>query len=135
MAPQVLEVLGKLTVPVGNVGSIKKVVVADILDGLGQESLLGLETEVDPGLTHYLAWFFLQMRCLELAAQFPVLVHAVQPVGEPTGTDFKKGQAQLGEAHRHPLENYAGEVQEDADRECVGVHLGKGSERARADLG
>jgi hypothetical protein len=56
------------------------------------------------------------MRRLELAAEFPVLVHAVQPVREPAGTDFKKGQAQLGEAHRHPLENYAGEVQEGKNR-------------------
>ena len=45
MIPQVLEVLGKLTVPVRNIGSVEKVVVADILDGLGQESLLGLETK------------------------------------------------------------------------------------------
>ena len=75
------------------------------------------------------------MRRLELAAQFPVLVHAVQPVREPAGADFKKSQAQLREAHRHPLKNDAGEVQEDADRECVAVHLGESSERARADLG
>jgi hypothetical protein len=75
------------------------------------------------------------MRRLELAAQFPVLVHAVQPIREPAGADFKKGQTQLGKAHRDSLKNNAGEVQEDADRECVGVHLGEGSERARADLG
>jgi hypothetical protein len=35
MIPQVLEVLGKLAVPVGNVGSVEKVIVADVLDGLG----------------------------------------------------------------------------------------------------
>jgi hypothetical protein len=58
MIPQVLEVLGKLAVPVRNIGSVEKVVVGDILDGLGQESFLGLKTEIDPGLTHYLAWFF-----------------------------------------------------------------------------
>jgi hypothetical protein len=35
MIPQVLQVLGKLTVPVRNVRSVEKMVVADILDGLG----------------------------------------------------------------------------------------------------
>ena len=59
MIPQVLEVLGKLAVPVRNIGSVEKVVVADILDRLGQEPLLGLETKIDPGLAHYLAGFFL----------------------------------------------------------------------------
>jgi hypothetical protein len=41
MIPQGLEVLGKLTVPVGNVGSVEKVIVADILDGPGRESVAG----------------------------------------------------------------------------------------------
>src|SRR5262245_2173623 len=90
MIPQILEVLGKLAVPVRNIGSIEKMVIADILDGLGQESLLGLETKIDRGLTHDLAGFFLQVRRLELAAEFPVLVHAVQPVGKPAGADFKE---------------------------------------------
>jgi hypothetical protein len=58
MIPQVFEIFGELAVPVRNIGSVEKVVVADILDGLRQESLLGLETEVDPGLTHDLAGFF-----------------------------------------------------------------------------
>src|SRR5215831_3507110 len=75
------------------------------------------------------------MRCFELPAQFPVLVHTVQPVREPAGADFKKCQAQLGEAHRNSLENYAGEMQEDADRERVAVHLGERSKRAGANLG
>src|ERR671923_160007 len=65
------------------------------------------------------------MRRLEFAAEFPVLVHAVEPVREPASADFKKGQAQLGKAHRNTLENHAGEVQEDADGESVAVHLGK----------
>ena len=43
MIPQVLEVFGKLTVPVGNVGSVQDVIVADILDRLGQELFLSLE--------------------------------------------------------------------------------------------
>src|SRR5262245_64174279 len=47
MIPQVLEVFGKLTVPVGNIGGVEKVVVADILDGLRQESLVGFETKID----------------------------------------------------------------------------------------
>src|SRR5262245_5311380 len=64
-----------------------------------------------------------------------MLVHAVQPVREPAGADFKKGQAELGEADRHPLENDAGEMQKDADREGIAVHLGEGPEGARADLG
>ena len=59
MIPQVLEVFGKLTVPVGNVGSVEEVIVADIVDGLGQESFLGFETEVDRRLAHDLAGFFL----------------------------------------------------------------------------
>jgi hypothetical protein len=59
MIPQILEVLGKLTVPVRNIGSVEKVIVANILNGLGQESLLGLKTKVDPRLTHHVAGVFL----------------------------------------------------------------------------
>jgi len=41
MIPQVIETLmGKLAVPVGNVGGVEKMVVADVLNGLGQEPLL-----------------------------------------------------------------------------------------------
>src|SRR5262245_59605844 len=135
MIPQVLEVLGKLAVPVRNIGGVEKVVVADVLDGLRQESFFGLETEINRGLTHHLAGFFLEVRRLELAAELPMFVHAVEPVREPAGTDFKKGQAEFGEAHRHALKNHAGEMQKDADRKGVAVHLGESPERARADLG
>jgi hypothetical protein len=47
MIPQVLEVLGKLTFPVRNIRSVEKVVVADIFDGLRQQSLLCLQTKID----------------------------------------------------------------------------------------
>src|SRR5215510_2309388 len=59
MIPQVLEVLGKLAVPVRNIGGVEKVIVADMLDGLGQESLLGLETKINRRLTYHLAGFLL----------------------------------------------------------------------------
>src|SRR5215510_5666468 len=57
MIPYVLEVFGKLAVPVRNIGSVEKVVVADILNSLGQESLLGFETKIDRRLAHHLAGF------------------------------------------------------------------------------
>src|SRR5204862_3997517 len=68
MLPQVFEIIGKLAIPVRDVRGVEKMVVADVVDRLRQQPLLGLEAEINLRLAHGGAGFFLQVRRLALAA-------------------------------------------------------------------
>src|ERR1041384_5458956 len=130
MLPQVCEIFRELAVPVRDIRRVEKMAVADVVDRLRQQPLLGFQAEINLRLAHDLAGLFLQMRSLELAAQLPVFVHAVEPVRQPRRADLEERDPDLGEAHRNALENHAGEMEKHADGKCISMHLGEGAERA-----
>src|SRR5580765_8934952 len=63
-----------------------------------------------------------------------MLVHTVQPVGQPGTTDLKKSQAQFWKSLRYSLEDHVGELNEDSHWKRYRVDFGEGLETTRSQL-
>src|SRR4051812_18980410 len=99
--PEVGQAVAEVVVPVRHVRGVKEVVVAHVLQRLGQQRLLGLDAEVDLAFADDVAGLLRQPGRLQLAANLPVLVHAIQVVRQPGDARLEEGQLQLRELQRH----------------------------------
>src|SRR5262245_39035424 len=63
-----------------------------------------------------------------------MFVHSIEPVGQPSTTDFQKSDVQLGKALQHALKNHAGELLENAHRKSHSVDLRERVEHAGAQF-
>ncbi len=116
MIAELLQVLRKLAIPVRNVRSVDEMIGADVFDRMRELRFTRLDAEVDLRFSHQLAGFFFEQRHFILGALFPVLVEAIQVIGQPGGANLQKRHAKFGKADRHALAYHAGELEQDARR-------------------
>src|SRR5215831_2045655 len=109
-------------------------VVADVAKSFREKSLFRLQAEKNRPLANAVAGTLRQKRRFDFAALLPVLVHAVQPIGQTGATDFKKGQTQFWKPLWDALKNHVGELNEDSDREGYHVNFSERLEGARGKL-
>src|SRR5438876_5044781 len=81
--PDLVDRGGEAVVPVGEVGGVDDLVVADPLEGLGQEPLVGLARVVDLPRPHVVARLLQAGGRFFLAALVVILVHPLLPVLPP----------------------------------------------------
>src|SRR5262249_24519129 len=81
-------------------------VVPDVAESFREKSLFGLQAEKNRPLPHAVAGTLSQERRFDFAALLPLLVHAVQPIGQPGATDFEKGQTQFWKSLWDALKNH-----------------------------
>src|SRR5436309_4401129 len=110
--PAVLDLVERARVriiPVREVRGVHDLVLADPLERLGQEPLVGLAREVDGPAGHVLARPLLERR--RLAPPLGALVvHALHPVRRPPAARLEERHAEPRELFGHALEDHRGEL-------------------------
>ncbi len=104
------------------VGGEKNFVVADALDHVGEGFLLRFRREEPVAMFDILAGFLLAKRCFNLSPLLPLLIHPLDPIGNPTDTAFKKCDTQLRKLLRDPAVHQSGELNEGLHRPADRMH-------------
>src|SRR6266403_2076686 len=92
--------IGKQRIPMRIIGGENDAVFADPLDDVGKHLFFRLGGEKPIAMSDILAGLLLAQRRFHVAALLPFLVHALHPVGNPTGAAFEKRDPQLGKLFR-----------------------------------
>src|SRR5439155_25823530 len=94
--PDLVDRGGETMVPVGEVGGVDDLVLADELEGLGQEPLVRLAREIDLPRPHVVARLLPEGGRLDLAALVVLVVHPLHPVRRPARPCLEEGEAEVG---------------------------------------
>src|SRR5947208_9040758 len=130
--PDLVDRPGEAVVPVGEVGGVDNLVLADQLEGLGQEPLVGLAREVDLARPYVLARLFPDVGRLDLTALVVLVVHPLHPVRRPARPPLEAGEAEVREALGDPLEDEGRELAHLAEGVRAGVRLDEAGEEIDA---
>src|SRR4029453_3113138 len=104
------------------VGGEKDFVVADALDHVGEGFLLRFRREEPVAMFDQLAGFLLAKRCFNLSPLLPLLIHPLDPIGNPTDTAFKECDTQLRKLLRDAAVHQSGELDEGLHRPADRMH-------------
>src|SRR5262245_35845240 len=114
--------IGKHAIPVRIVGGEKDFVVTDALDHVGESFLLRFGREEPVAVFDILAGFFLAKRRLHLSPLLPFLIHALDPIGNPTNAALKKGDPQVRKAFRDATIHQSRKLDESLHRTADSMH-------------
>src|SRR2546427_1093985 len=115
-------------VPVRIVRSKENLVVANSLDHIRNRLFLGLHGKEPVAMLYIFTRLFLTQRRFDFAALFPLLVHPLHPVWDPTGAALQKRDAQLGKSFGDTAIDETGKLNKRLDRPADGVHENKAIE-------
>src|SRR5687767_1744809 len=114
--------LRERVIPVGEVGGVHDLVLADELHGRPQQPLISLAREVDLSRADVVARLLLQHGRLR-GALGVLVVHALHPVRGPAAPGLEEREAQVREALGDALEDHRRELPHLAERVRAGVGL------------
>src|SRR5262245_43031550 len=112
----------KHTVPVGIVRGKGNFVVTDAIDHVGESFFLRFGREEPVAVFDILAGFFLAKRRFNLSPLLPFLIHALDPIGNPTDAAFKKGDPQVRKTFRDAAIHQPRKLDESLHRTTDGMH-------------
>src|SRR6266568_3636374 len=118
-------------VPVGKVGRVDDLVLADELHRLRQQPLVRFAREVDGPAPDVVARLLAEGRRL-LGALRVLVVHALHPVRRPAATRLEEGESQAREALGDPFVDHGGELAHLAEGVRAGVRLDEPREEIHA---